>query len=154
MENKTFHYKASACMYRKIINPCWARWVSFLTTLALSAGLLAACAPTQSNYEGAGVGGAIGAAAGALIDRGNPWRGAVIGGALGAVAGGTMAEISKRAVNEAREAGRPVSYQRQTSNGGWEKVEAVPQQRYGQKRCVTVKTFENGHLTDETQHCD
>ncbi|MGQ9500411.1 MAG: YMGG-like glycine zipper-containing protein [Dissulfurimicrobium sp.] len=126
--------------------------ISFLTALVLSFSLMA-CAPTQSNYEGAGVGGAIGAAAGALLDRDNPWRGAVIGGALGAVAGGTMAEISKRAVQEARMSNQPVYYQRQTSNG-WERVEAIPQQRYGKQRCVTVKTFENGHLVDETQQCD
>ncbi len=113
---------------------------------------VSACAPTQSNYEGATVGGAIGAAAGALIDHDNPWRGAVIGGALGAVAGGSLAEVSKRAAAEARQYNRPVTYQRQTSNG-WQKVEAIPQPSYG-NRCVVVKTYENGQLVDERMSCN
>lgn len=113
---------------------------------------VSACAPTQSNYEGAAVGGAIGAAAGALIDHDNPWRGAVIGGALGAVAGGSLAEVSKRAAAEARQYNRPVTYQRQTANG-WQKVEAIPQPSYG-NRCVVVKTYENGQLVDERMSCN
>ncbi|MGB9713035.1 MAG: YMGG-like glycine zipper-containing protein [Dissulfurimicrobium sp.] len=133
----------------------WIKGLSFLTAFIFSCSIMAGCAPTQSNYEGAGVGGAIGAAAGALLDRSNPWRGAVIGGALGAVAGGTMAEISKRAAMEARDQGRPVVYERRTSEGGWQKVEATPTNRYnGTKRCVSVKTYENGHLVDETMNCD
>ena len=153
MGHKILRSKGSICLYRQIIYLSWSKGVSFLTALALSASLLAACAPTQSNYEGAGVGGAIGAAAGALLDR-NPWRGAVIGGALGAAFGGTMAEVSKHAAEEARSSGQPVYYQRQTSSGSWEKVEAVPQHRYGRQRCVAVKTYENGHLVDETMNCD
>ena len=42
------------------------------------------CATTEETYQGAGIAGAVGAAAGALIDKDNRWRGAVIGGALGA----------------------------------------------------------------------
>ncbi len=127
------------------------RIVSILVAASFVA-LVAACAPTQSTYEGATVGGAIGAAAGALIDRDNPWRGAVIGGALGAVAGGSFAEISKRAAAEARQYNRPVTYQRQTADG-WQKVEAIPQPSYG-NRCVVVKTYENGQLVDERMSCD
>lgn len=146
--NKGLNRLTSRFSYRM----SWIKGASLLTAFVFTCSVWA-CAPTQSNYEGAGVGGAIGAAAGALLDRGNPWRGAVIGGALGAVAGGTMAEISKRAVQEARTAERPVSYERRTSNG-WERVEAIPQQKYGKQRCVMVKTYENGHLIDETMNCD
>ncbi len=126
------------------------RAVSWVVAV-LFAAMIAACAPTQSNYEGGAVGGAIGAAAGALIDKNNPWRGAVIGGALGAVAGSSLAEISKRAAAEARQYNRPVSYQRRTSEG-WERVEAVPQPGSG-NQCVEVKTFRNGQLVNDQVSC-
>lgn len=129
------------------------KYTAILTILVFSS-FLWACAPTRSNYEGAAVGGVVGTTAGALLDKKNPWRGAIVGGALGAVAGGSFAEISKRAASEARTYGRPVAYQRQTSNG-WQKVEAVPQSGYGSNsRCVVVKTYENGHLVDEKLSCD
>lgn len=132
------------------------RFVSALVGGCLLTGtiLLGACAPTQSNYEGAVGVGAVGAAAGALIDKGNPWRGAVIGGALGAAAGSSMAEISKRAASEARSYGRPIYYER-PYNGGWQRVEAEP--RYGtgsSGRCVEIRTFDNGRLVDERLSCD
>lgn len=132
------------------------RFVSALVGVCFLTGatLLVACAPTQSNYEGALGGGAVGAAAGALIDKENPWRGAVIGGALGAAAGSSMAEISKRAASEARTYGKPIYYER-SYEGGWQRVEAVP--RYGSGtsgRCVEIRTFENGRLVDERLSCD
>ncbi len=127
-----------------------------IITYILSASilqLLTACAqPTQSNYEGAAVGSVVGATAGALLDKGNPWRGAAIGAALGAVAGGSMAEVSKKAAYEARSANRPVVYERQTSNG-WQRVEATPRHKDNQ-RCILVKTFENGRVVDEELSCN
>ncbi len=70
---------------------CYKRFTVFITLVIFAAGTLWACAPTQSNYEGASVGGVVGAAAGALIDTDNPWRGACVGGSLGAVAGARLA---------------------------------------------------------------
>lgn len=125
--------------------------IFLLTIFALH--FFTACAqPTQSNYEGAAVGSVVGATAGALLDRGNPWRGAAIGAALGAVAGGTMAEVSKKAAYEARSSNRPVVYERQTSDG-WQRVEATPRPR-GNQRCILVKTFENGRVVDEELSCN
>ena len=52
---------------------------------------------TERAYQGAAIGGAVGAGAGALIDKDNAWRGAAIGAALGGVLGGGVTEISTRA---------------------------------------------------------
>jgi hypothetical protein len=41
-----------------------------------------------SMYNGAGLGGLLGAGLGAAINHNNPWRGAAIGGLLGAAGGG------------------------------------------------------------------
>ncbi len=124
----------------------WSFVMAFLTMA------FASCAPTQSNYEGAAVLGTVGAVAGGLIDKKNPWRGAVIGGAIGAVAGAGIAEVSKRASREALATGRPVVYERQTSNG-WQKVEATPVKRNA-KRCTVVKVYENGKLMSEDLQCE
>lgn len=50
----------------------------------------------QTNYiaRGALVGGATGAAAGALLDHNNAWRGGLIGGALGSFFGGSIGSIN------------------------------------------------------------
>ena len=124
----------------------WSFMMAFLI-MAFSS-----CAPTQSNYEGAAVLGTVGAVAGGLIDKKNPWRGAVIGGAIGAVAGAGIAEVSKRASREALATGKPVVYERQTSNG-WQKVEATPVKRNA-KRCTVVKVYENGKLMSENLQCE
>ncbi|MDD3553356.1 MAG: YMGG-like glycine zipper-containing protein [Deltaproteobacteria bacterium] len=139
-------------MKAKIFN----KVISFFTLCAISCSVWACAQPTQSNYEGAAVGAGVGAVAGALIDKRNPWRGAVVGGALGAVAGGSLAEVSKRAAYEARSSNRPVYYERQMDNGGWQRIEAQPQPQYSRSgnRCVLVKTFENGRVVDEHLSCD
>jgi hypothetical protein len=62
------------------------------------------------HYEGAAAGGAVGGAAGAILDRHNPWRGGVIGAALGAAFGATLADISVRGGRETVDSGRPVEY--------------------------------------------
>jgi len=55
--------------------------------------------PLSPNYTGRGAayGGVTGAAAGALIDNGNPWRGGVIGGFLGSLFGGGIGAINSGA---------------------------------------------------------
>ncbi len=57
--------------------------------------------PYRQNYkpqnytdQGALVGGATGAAAGALLDHDNRWRGSLIGGALGGLFGGSISSIN------------------------------------------------------------
>jgi YMGG-like Gly-zipper len=56
-------------------------------------------APPPRNYtdRGAAFGGVTGAAAGALIDNGNPWRGGMIGGFLGSIFGGGIGAINSGA---------------------------------------------------------
>jgi len=127
------------------------RTLSSVCVLTLLVFSFSACAPTQSNYEGAALLGAVGAGAGALIDKDNPWRGAAIGAGIGALAGAGMAEVSKRAAREAVASGQPVTYSQRTTTG-WNRVEAVPTMRGGQ-RCAVVKTYENGRLASETLEC-
>lgn len=98
------------------------RSVALVMSVFLCAFALASCSTIES-YHGAGIGGAIGAIAGALIDRGNMWRGAAIGAALGAALGGTVTEISRKAATEAAERGEPVTYR---SEDGKDYIEARP----------------------------
>ena len=49
---------------------------------------------TKNVQQGAGVGAAVGATAGALIDDDNPWRGAVVGGVVNAFGGAEAVEQS------------------------------------------------------------
>ena len=60
--------------------------IGLILCLALLSSLLG-CATTKSQYDRAAVLGTAGAAAGALLDKKNPWRGAVVGGTIGAAAG-------------------------------------------------------------------
>ena len=130
------------------------RIVSLGHVLVFVVGSLAACAvqegplvTTPRTYQGAGVGGAVGAGAGALIDTHNRWRGAVLGGALGALLGGTLTEISSRAAREAAQEGRPVSYQ---SHDGWQRVDAIPHGAGpGGCRQVQERVYQNGQLVRE-----
>ena len=48
----------------------------------------------SSTAQGALIGGATGAAAGALLDHNNRWRGSLIGGALGGIFGGSIGNIN------------------------------------------------------------
>ena len=48
----------------------------------------------NSTAQGALIGGATGAAAGALLDHNNRWRGSLIGGALGGIFGGSIGNIN------------------------------------------------------------
>lgn len=76
-----------------------------LVSVVLLGVLLTGCA-TQSGWNGAAVGGGVGAVGGAVLDRHNGWRGAVVGGALGAVLGGFLGDQSEINAREAYEQGR------------------------------------------------
>ncbi len=107
---------------------------------------------SQRTYEGAAVGGVVGATAGALIDKDNRWRGAVIGGVLGAVLGGTITEIAQRASREAAMANRPVEYR---SEDGKERVYSEPIASKGNCKIVKTSYYQNGKLVkvEEKEVC-
>lgn len=69
-------------------------------------------AQSPYTYQGAGIGGAIGAGTGALIDHNNRWRGAMIGTLAGGVLGGAATELGKRAAQsqENRQYGQNSGY--------------------------------------------
>jgi outer membrane lipoprotein SlyB len=125
----------------------------FLAFTVFSAGVIS-CGQvsSQRTYEGAAVGGAVGAAAGAIIDKNNRWRGAVIGGALGAVLGGTITEIAQRAAREAAMANKPVEYR---SEDGRERVYAEPVASRGNCKIVKTNYYQDGKLvkTEEREVC-
>ena len=113
--------------------------------------VLAGCAEpivtTPRTYQGAGVGAAVGAGAGALIDKDNRWRGAVLGAALGGVLGGSLTEISSRAARESVASNQPVTYQ---STDGWQRVEATPQAPGGPGcRQVRERVYQDTQLVRE-----
>lgn len=120
-----------------------------LTVAVLFLGLmLSSCVTSERTYQGAGAGGAIGAAAGALIDKNNRWRGALLGGALGGLLGGTVTEISSRASREAAQEGRPVTYQ---SDDGYQRIEAIPVAHNAQTKCTKVheKVYQDGRVVKD-----
>jgi len=116
----------------------------FLAFAVFSAGVIS-CGQvsSQRTYEGAAVGGAVGAAAGVLIDKENRWRGAIIGGALGAVLGGTITEVAQRASREAAMANRPVEYR---SEDGRQRVYAEPVSTKGNCKIVKTSYYQDGKL--------
>ncbi len=120
----------------------------------VSVMFLAGCGQVTSErtYQGAGVGAAGGAIAGALIDKGNRWRGVVIGGVLGAVIGGTITEISARAAREAAMNNRPVEYR---SEDGRERVYAEPIASRGNCKIVKTNYYQDGKLVkvEEKEVC-
>ncbi|MFP3867632.1 MAG: YMGG-like glycine zipper-containing protein [Desulfobacteraceae bacterium] len=76
-------------------------WIKRVALVVLIGVFLAGCAGQNPyTYQGATVGGALGAGTGALIDDNNRWRGAMIGGLGGAALGGAVTEISRRAAEE------------------------------------------------------
>ncbi len=76
----------------------WCKRVMVVLALAL---LLAGCSGISPyTYQGAGIGGAVGAGAGALIDHNNRWRGAMIGGLMGGAVGGAATELGRRAAED------------------------------------------------------
>ncbi len=115
--------------------------------------MLGVTACATYHYEGAGIGGAIGGIAGALLDRENPWRGGVIGAALGAVAGATLADISVRGSKEAAASGRPVEYRTEDGRGIY-RAEPVSDYYHPDEktkcRKVRERVWENDRLVKDT----
>ncbi|AEB09041.1 glycine zipper 2TM domain-containing protein [Desulfobacca acetoxidans] len=75
-------------------------------------------------YTGAGVGGALGAGAGALLDHNNRWRGAMVGGLMGGALGGAATELGRRAAQDSNQqrvygAYPPADPYQSTDNGGY-----------------------------------
>ncbi|MEW5914473.1 MAG: YMGG-like glycine zipper-containing protein [Thermodesulfobacteriota bacterium] len=127
--------------------------IALAICLALALALVGAgCGMQSSTYEGAGVGGAAGAVAGALLDS-NAWRGGVIGGALGALAGGAITYIATHASRQAAQANRPVAY---TKNDGTERVTAIPVATRGNCKVVKERYYKNGQMYKEVERevCD
>lgn len=108
---------------------------------------------TPAHYRGAGVGGAMGGVAGALLDRGNPWRGGVIGAVIGSVAGATLTDIAIKGSREAAVSGRPVEYRTQDGRALY-RAEPVgdrlgPDGRTEYRR-VRERVWEDGVLVQDT----
>lgn len=118
--------------------------VSAVLILALLS--LGACATYQ--YEGAATGGAVGGAAGALLDRSNPWRGGVIGAALGAIFGATISEVSARGARQAAYAGRPVEYRTESGRAVYR---AEPVEYNARTDCHKVheRVWQDGRLVKD-----
>jgi hypothetical protein len=103
---------------------------------------------TQYHARGAGVGGAVGGVAGALLDSSNPWRGGVWGAVLGAIAGASLTEISMQGSREAAQANRPVEYRTSDGRG---RYEAYPVEYNAQTKCSKVqeRVWEDGRLVKD-----
>lgn len=77
------------------------KYSRILGVALLLVALLAGCTGISPyTYQGAGIGGALGAGAGALIDSHNRWRGAMIGGLMGGALGGAATEMGRRAAQD------------------------------------------------------
>lgn len=126
------------------------RQISLAVAAIFMAAILSSCAPpqNQSTYEGAGAGGAIGAAAGMLLDSHNRWRGAVLGGVLGALLGGSVTDIASRASQQAAQRNQTVTY---TSQDGSQRVVATPVASNAETKChkVRERIYENGRLVKD-----
>ena len=118
---------------------------TFILLMMVMALLVLAAGCTPYHAQGAGVGGAAGGIAGALLDRHNPWRGGVIGAALGAILGATITDISLRGSQEAVSTGRPVEYRTEDGRGVYR---AEPEGYNAQTRCHKVHetVYEDGRL--------
>lgn len=129
----------------------WKRTFALISCLTLVVGLAATgtgCSlyqPSRTESQGALVGGATGAVAGALLDS---WRGGVIGGVIGVVAGATLGHIMDQAARESARHNKPVSY---TSQSGHQRVDVQPVGRSGDCQIIKEKFYENGQLVRETE---
>ncbi|MBZ0156036.1 MAG: glycine zipper 2TM domain-containing protein [Alphaproteobacteria bacterium] len=88
-----------------------------ITVIALLLVFLFVSACARYHYEGGAAGGVVGGAAGALLDRKNPWRGGVIGATLGALFGATVSDVAARGAQEAARTNRPVEYTTENGRG-------------------------------------
>lgn len=123
--------------------------VALFIVLSLLSFSFTAC--VTYHYEGAAAGGAVGGAAGALLDRHNPWRGGVIGAALGAAFGATLADISVCGTREALDSGKPVQYM---TTDGRSRYMAEPLGYDSRRHCrkIRERAWQDGRLAkDETR---
>jgi hypothetical protein len=119
----------------------------FVSLLVIAVFLsITACATYQ--YEGAATGGAVGGAAGAILDSENPWRGGVIGAALGAILGATISDVSVRGSREAVRHRQPVEYR---TEDGRAIYRADPLEYDAQTKCrkVQERVWEDGRLVKD-----
>lgn len=118
------------------------RFIAFISLVALL-NLTVAC--TQYHAQGAGAGGAVGGAAGALLDSENSWRGFVIGAALGSLLGATLTDVSMKASQESVQYGRPVEYRTTDGRGVYR---SEPVEFDAQTKCHKVheRAWEDGKL--------
>ncbi|RJQ47425.1 MAG: glycine zipper 2TM domain-containing protein [Nitrospiraceae bacterium] len=116
-----------------------------LSIFMVLAVLTLAVGCTQYHARGAGVGGAVGGAAGVLLDKKNRWRGGVIGAVLGAIAGASLTEVSMQASQEAARQNRPVEYRTTDGRG---QVQAYPLDYNAETKChkVQERVWEDGKL--------
>ena len=121
------------------------KMISLIAVLALLV-VVAGC--TQHHARGAGVGGAVGGVAGAMLDSSNPWRGGVWGAVLGAIAGASLTEVSMQGSREAAQANRPVEYRTSDGRG---RYEAYPVDYNVQTKChkVQERVWEDGRLVKD-----
>lgn len=96
------------------------KYLKLTAIMVLLAALVAGCTSLSPyTYTGAGVGGALGAGTGALVDKNNRWRGAMIGGLAGGALGGAATELGRRAADEdARQQRNSSSYPYQSYDNG------------------------------------
>jgi hypothetical protein len=99
------------------------KYLKLTAVLFLLTVLTAGCTSLSPyTYTGAGVGGALGAGTGALVDSNNRWRGAMIGGLAGGALGGAATELGRRAADEdarQRQAAYPPTSNQSYDNGGY-----------------------------------
>lgn len=119
-----------------------------IVLLALVSLVVFAAGCTEYHARSAGVGGAVGGVAGALLDRSNPWRGGVWGAALGAIAGASLTEISMQASREAAMSNRPVEYRTTDGRG---RYQAYPLDYDQQTKChkVQERVWEDGRIVKD-----
>lgn len=118
-----------------------------MVMLAVSTLYLMSCTPYHS--KSAAICGTGGGAAGALIDKKNPWRGLVIGAALGAV---TCMALTEMQMQVSREAARTGNIVAQRNDDGLA-VQAIPVSYNAQTKCRKVRSraWDKGKLIGETE---
>ncbi len=132
------------------------RLKSLLVLLVMFVFLGFSISSCTTESENVALGTALGAGIGSAVTK-NRWKGAVIGGAIGALAGEAMYQIQQKAAQEAVQSQKPVVYQRDTGNGGWQRVEASPvgqptynPQEHTKCQKVHIREIENGKVVKDT----
>ena len=124
-------------------------WMLLLVLSIMVSGCASFEEMSPNTKAGAQIGGVVGAAGGAAIDKKNPWRGAVIGAAAGALLGGVIGNITDKAAQESAKRNAPVSYERTTDQGWKEQVVATPAGTEGDYKLISVKYIRDGQVISE-----